>query len=343
MKKLYQSAAAKRRGKRKSRNALRKKLKRRGKKYIPKPSDFYNEPVSASPSANPPLITIRAPDNFSLVNNTEEVLSFFREAYLVLKKGDRALLDISEIKTLTTDAIAVQVAKICDRRFLQNSEIQGNSPKNEGLRQLFLESGFFNHVQTQGRRFNAKNKLIHKVTKNRVEPDLVREACLYALRHVYGNSEPVEPLYDILIEVMQNTNNHAGLERGKYDWWLNIFNDPNSKKSTFTFVDLGAGIFESLPVKTFKKKFIEMFGLTNNLKLVPKLFNGEIKSRTARPERGKGIPQIFECSQDNVFSKFLLISNDVYADLKDNGNNRLLDQNFDGTLFFWELENSNES
>ncbi|MBK8424800.1 MAG: hypothetical protein IPL27_01940 [Lewinellaceae bacterium] len=138
---------------------------------------------------------------------------------------------------------------------------------------------------------------------------------------------------------MQNTNNHAGLTRGKYDWWLHVYNHPDSFKTSYTFLDLGIGIFESLPAKSFKRNFLDVLGITSNLDLIPKLFAGEIKSRTARPERGKGIPQVYECSQHKAFEKFFLISNDVYADLKSN-ENKILKNKFNGTLFYWELNNN---
>lgn len=95
-------------------------------------------------------------------------------------------------------------------------------------------------------------------------------------------------------------------------------------------------------MRTFWRETRRKLGLTSNLDLVDKLFAGEIKSRTSRPERGKGIPQIYECAQDCVFNKFILISNDVYANLKTH-EYHLLRTKFDGTLFYWEIDNVNEN
>ena len=205
-----------------------------------------------------------------------------------------------------------------------------------------MESGFYDFVKTTGfvKPTSGNQLLIHKITNNRVEPDIAKNACLHGLRHTFKNEEIFEPLYDILIEVMQNTNNHAGETRGKYDWWLNVYNHPDSSITSYTFLDLGSGIFESLPVRSFKKDFFELFGWKSdfNLELVPKLFAGEIKSRTAKPERGKGIPQVFGCSQDGTFKKFILISNDIYADLK-NKSYKLINTQFDGTMYYWEINN----
>src|ERR1035437_2804738 len=339
MKKLYTTSKYKRRNTKRSYDAVKKLRKRKNKNssFIPPPNnkprgDVYN----SQRWTPPPIVPIKAPTNFSLVYNTEETLEYFERAHKELKNKNRILFDISEITRITTDAIAVQIAKIKDQRFHLNSGIIGNAPRDEGLNKLFSQSGFYEYVKTKGPKPKNNNKLlIHEITNNKVEPDKAKEAYLLGLRHTFQNEEIFEPLYNILIEIMQNTNNHAGSTRGKYDWWLHVYNHPESFKTSYTFLDLGVGIFESLPVKSFKRDFLELLGFKSNLDLIPKLFAGEIKSRTSRPERGKGIPQVYECSQHKYFEKFILISNDIYADLKTN-ENRLIKSQFKGTLFYWE-------
>lgn len=340
MKKLFTTSEYKRRNKKKSLDALKKYRKRKNKNGSFKPSTT-NRPSGGMYNRQqykpPPIVPIIAPSNFSLIHNTEETLEYFKKAHKELKNKNRILFDISGVTTLTTDAIAVQIAKIKDQRFHFNSGILGNAPKDENLKKLFLQSGFYEYVNTRGTKpVNNKKLLIHEITNNRVEPDKAKEAYLLGLKHTFQNEDIFEPLYNVLIEIMQNTNNHAGATRGKYDWWLHVYNHPDSAKTSYTFLDLGVGIFESLPVQSFKRNFLEMLGLKSNLDLVPKLFAGEIKSRTALPERGKGIPQVYECSQHHYFEKFILISNDIYADLKTN-ENRIIKNQFNGTLFYWEL------
>jgi hypothetical protein len=343
MKKYYTTSKFKRLNTKRSRGAVNKRRKRKNKKdysgHSNKNTTNKNENYNFIPYTPPQIVSIQAPDDFSLINNTEPTIEYFNNAHKELKKKNRIIFDISHIQTLTTDAIAVQIAKIKDTKFHLNNGILGNEPKNETLKQLFVQSGFYDHVNTRGAKpKNDKKLLIHEITNNRVEPDIAKEACLQGLKHTFQNEEIFEPLYDILIEVMQNTNNHAGETRGVYDWWLHVYNHPDSFKTSYTFLDLGVGIFESLPVQSFKRDFLELLGLKSNLDLVPKLFAGEIKSRTARPERGKGIPQVFECSQNKTFETFILISNDVYADLKTQSY-KLIKTPFEGTLFYWEINN----
>ena len=343
MKKLFTTAKYKRRNTQKSKNAIKKlgksRVHRKSKgRKTQKSVSQNNKYFKQKHAEKPPIIPIKSPNDFSLINNTDATINYFNQAYDELKKGNRILFDISHIETITTDAIAVQIAKIKDEKFHFKNGIIGNAPNDESLKKLFVQSGFYDYVHIRGPKPNNDKKLlIHEITNNKVEPDIAKEACLLGLRHTFKNENIFEPLYDILIEVMQNTNNHAGNERGVYDWWLHVYNHPDSSKTSYTFLDLGVGIFESLPVRTFKRDVLELLGLTSNVDLVPKLFAGEIKSSTARPERGKGVPQVFECSQHSTFVKFILISNDIYADLK-NQEYKLINTPFQGTLYYWEIE-----
>jgi hypothetical protein len=344
MKKLFTTSEYKRRNLKKSLDAMKKQKRRKAKKGYSGTSETNNNSTNSRRNNRPRIIPPKifqliAPEDFSLINNSEATIEYFNLAHAQLKKNNRILFDISKIKTLTTDAIAVQIAKIKDAKFHLNNNIIGNEPDDENLKKLFVQSGFYDYVNTRGPKPTTdKNLLIHEITNNKVEPDIAKTACLLGLKHTFKNEAIFEPLYDILIEVMQNTNNHAGTTRGIYDWWLHVYTHPDSSKTSYTFLDLGVGIFESLPVQSFKRDFLELLGLKSNLDLVPKLFAGEIKSRTARPERGKGIPQVFECSQNKTFETFILISNDIYADLKTK-NYRLIKTQFEGTLFYWEINN----
>ena len=92
-----------------------------------------------------------------------------------------------------------------------------------------------------------------------------------------------------------------------------------------------------MPARSFKRKIGDLVGLTHNASLVEPLFNGEIKYRTGRPERGNGIPQVYDSSKHKAFNRFVMITNDVYVDMK-TLEIKKLKNNFSGTLFYWELK-----
>lgn len=79
-------------------------------------------------------------------------------------------------------------------------------------------------------------------------------------------------------------------------------------------------------------------GISHNVDLVQDLLDGKIKSREIIDNniRGKGIPQIARNSQQDVFRRAYIISNDVKINLKTRDAEKLKN-NFQGTCLYWEL------
>lgn len=279
-----------------------------------------------------------APSNFSLINNCTEVIRYFQEAAKLFQERNQINFNLSEIESLTPDAIAFLVAFIKEPKFTHQLDYKGKSPSNPKFSKMFRDSGFYDYVSSPlPRQENHKNALIHKITKNRVENTIAKEVCQKAMAHSFTSKGKFQPLYEVIIECMANTNNHADYKkRGKYNWWIFQYNDPDSKSTSFSFLDLGVGIFKSLPVQTHLRKFFNLLGVTSNVNLVPKLFAGEISSRTGLEERGQGMPLIFDRSQNEKMRAFYLISNNVYADMKAH-NYQELALEFPGTFLYWEV------
>lgn len=285
-----------------------------------------------------------APLNFSLIDNTEEVLAYMTNCRTLLHEEKKVFVDIENVTNITPDAIAYLVACTNDSRYRGRGQVQGNTPSNPLLSKLFAESGFYNFVNTSLELKKARNlntNLLHKERDFKVRPDVAKEACLYGTNHIFHNSNPLPELYEMIIEAMSNTNNHASKNTdNKIKWWLYAHNS-SSGISSYTFVDLGVGIFDSIPVRLYKKVGLKV-GLVRNVDLVSDLLEGKIKSRevTDNTMRGKGIPQIADNSLKDTFKRAYIISNDVKIDLKNRDATRL-SNDFKGTLLYWELTNNN--
>jgi hypothetical protein len=279
-----------------------------------------------------------APANFSLVDNTTEVLSYFREAHLRMRKKERIVFDMENVARLTPDAIALLVANVNDSRFRSGQDVSGSVPRDATAARMIEESGFYEHVQTRRKHARArKHVLLHRITLNRVENEQAKAVSEMAVKHLYNDGRRIRPLYEVLIECMANTNNHAQpSHRGMYDWWLFLYNDPDKPRCVFTFLDLGVGIFRSLPVRNFWRDPLRATGLKGNLSILDKLFAGEISSRTGMRERGKGIPRIHHHATGGTFSRFTMIANDVHCDLIDSSRHYLKPA-FGGTFFSFEI------
>lgn len=287
-----------------------------------------------------PNISKVAPSDFSLIDNPNEVIAYINDCKKLLHQKEKVTIDIANIQTLTSDAIALLVACADDPHFRgKYGELSGNAPKDTKLRKLFMESGFYNFVRAHRFMKTAQKEsdnLLHKESHFQVQPDIARKACLHGTQHIFNNQEPIPCLYEMIIEAMSNTNNHANKDKeGTTKWWLYAYNDPEGK-TCYSFVDLGVGIFESFPVSLYKIK--QKIGLTHNADLVSDLLEGKIKSskKADKKIRGKGIPQIAKNSQQDIFKRAYIITNDVKIDLKSRKAERL-SYDFHGTLLYWEL------
>lgn len=318
------------------RRTLKWKNYKKAKRY-----NIYLKKERKRRQANKPPVVLPAPKLFSLIENTDEVLEYFATAENLLKKRENITFDISDVDQLTADTVALMVASINDKDFIHDSSIKGNAPKKPELHKLFTESGFYEHVMTHGSFVKGKENLLHKEVHRNVVPEVARDASLTGINHVFGNNDPYEPLYEILIECMSNTNNHANLNnQGKCNWWLYVYSDPNQKITSYTFLDLGVGIFKSAVLQNYLKGFFKGSALYKNINLVDDLLAGKIQSRIDKDKeiRGKGIPQIVDHAKLDKFRSFYIITNDVKIDLK-SGAKIQLSHNLNGTILYWELQN----
>ncbi len=297
-----------------------------------------------------PYIDHKAPDNFSFINNTNEVLKYFNDAKKIFYKKENVNFDISDVSQMTPDTVALLVASIKSPKFTSTGNSKGNEPKKDDLKKIFSESGFYEHI-TKAVSFKKAQpgNLLHKEFAQKVVEKIAKHACIIGMENVFKKSKPdgqsydtYSSLYEILIECMANTHNHANLSKqGECRWWLYVYNNPVTNSTSYTFIDLGVGIFKSAHTRNYVTKLLKVTGLYPNINLVDDLLAGKIHSRIEKDRelRGKGIPQIVGHSKDAWFKSFYIITNNVKIDLT-NGLNESLDYDFEGTFLHWELVNA---
>ncbi|WP_299799780.1 hypothetical protein [uncultured Maribacter sp.] len=291
---------------------------------------------------------IEFPERVNLIEEPNFTLKFFNEAYKNYNKGHNVDFDLSNIIKFTPESIAVLAACIASKTFTNNMGSRGNLPKNFILRKVFRDSGFFEHVNLIDRKSRTTPaygaQLLHKVTEHKVETGIAKENCRYMMNRTgFKYVDDLEPLYVILVEAMQNTNNHASADTDiGYDWWLYRYEDKSKGLVHFTFLDIGVGVFRSLSVINWIRKLTDSANITSNIDLVDDLLAGRIKSRTLRKDRGKGIPQIYDQSKDCMFKDFYILSNDVLINTKTDAKIKLKEE-FHGTLYYWTMEIKNKA
>lgn len=323
--------------KRRAEKALRRKRKK--KQRAKKPRLLLTPRDRGSQTEKP------VPANFSLVNNTEEVIAYFKDVARTFANREQVAFDLENVEQLTPDAIALLIAKVKDINFTRGLNMSGNAPLNPDLKKLFDDSNFLDHVShSYHHPKNEKNLLIHQQTHKKVHPEIAKQVAEMAVSHTFKDARKFQPIFKMMIECMANTDNHANLRaEGIHDWWLFTYCDPNTNITSFSFLDLGIGIFNSNPVNTYKERLLkaveEITDLTirNNPKLVPKLFSGEIyTSRTKDKTRGQGLPTLKECSENPHIRNFTIITNNVKISLPSLVTVELQNK-FNGTFLYWEL------
>ena len=284
---------------------------------------------------------ITFPSRIKLIEEPDLTLKYFNLAHKHYSKSYNVDYDLSNVEHFSPESIAVFAACIASEKFTNGMDSLGNMPKNRTLSRVFKDSGFFDHVDIVGGKFHYKSKqsLLHKVTDYKVETEIAKSHCIYMKEKINAEFiDDLEPLYVILVEAMQNTNNHAAADTDvKYDWWLYSFEDKSTDLIHFTFLDIGVGVFNSLSVIDWKRKITDTVKMTSNLDLVDKLLAGQIKSRTLRKDRGKGIPQIYDSSKDDLFETFYILSNDILINTKTDEKIKLKEE-FQGTLYYWTMK-----
>jgi hypothetical protein len=282
-----------------------------------------------------------APENFSLTENPDEVIGYFNEAAKIIDEGGRIKFDFSGVINVTSDAIAFFIAHFNDNSFCKGRMMKATLPKCDVMRRRFNKSGILDHVSSDIREERGGNNfLLHKVTKNKVENGIAKDMAKKGSEFVFGANARIRAVYEILIECMANTNNHAaGSEVGVvYDWWLVMNSSEVSRKVNYTILDLGVGVFESSPMKLYVSSLVGDIArrFRHNADLVDDLVLGKIRSSTGLDQRGKGIPLIHKRSQDTRIINSVMVSNDVMLDLC-SGKAKRLSSEFSGTLIHFEL------
>ena len=300
------------------------------------------------------FVKVKTPLKFSFIKNPEETIKVINKLEELLKLRKKVYIDIKDIEELDYSAITVLVSIMFIFKE-KNVDFGGNYPKNKKLRQQLIDSEFFKYFDRP-----IKNKIEYTIGKpnqiftranKKVNPELGKVVMHEASKTIWDEARTCKGLQRVLLELMQNTNNHASLSgKGVEYWWLSVNHNKCERKVSFTFVDYGIGIFESLKHKPRDNKWFgwlekikDRLRYGKNFEVLKLLLDGDLHMTvTGQHFRGKGLPGIKEVLNRNQISKLFIISNDVFADV-DNNHYKALNTNFHGTFLSWELNKNSES
>lgn len=281
---------------------------------------------------------VRAPSVFSIVNNPNDAMQFFTNLELYSSRYNIEL-DLSNVQTLTTDAIAALIATI--ERL--DADMRGNLPYDPDAQRMLLESGFFDYVSSvQGLPSTPRGSIEQRKNTN-VAPMTAKNLVHFGTKGIFGTSKRNTASYSTLIECMANTRGHAAGRnnpnragrRPPETWWATVYADGGRKKICFTFVDTGVGIFRSVRIGVVRKIY-DFFGGKDDTDILRDMLDGKVPSSTTLSFRGKGLPYMNRLARENRISSLVIVANDVYANVSSH-NFTKLGNPFHGTLVYWEV------
>lgn len=353
MKKYFTSTKHKKRNERRSNRHFKRRLisnkKRKDKKYRGQGKSKEEKGEDAVLSN---YTKITAPKHFSFVEKPDETIKFINKVERLYLNRSSVFINLKDITYLDYSAVTILVSVMFSFK-TRNIKFNGNFPKNNNWATLLINSDFFKYLNKPiGNKIEyalgKENQIFTRANKE-VNSELGYVVMAEATTTIWGEKRTCKGLQRTLLELMQNTNNHADInKKGEKHWWLSVNHDRANRKVSFIFIDYGVGIFESLKHKPNDNKWFGWFEKIknrlihgDNSEIFKLLLDGQMHlTVTGQHFRGKGLPGIREVLSRNQISNLRIISNNVFADVS-NDHYVKLNHEFSGTFVTWQLNENN--
>jgi len=314
-----------------------KKRQRNIQKNQVKKSFSVSKPQREQLFQPPKRITITAQQDFSLLEYPENVLSYIKhiEDITTKNKYKIVILDLKDVEIIDIGCINILLSKI-NKLKQRKIETICNLPTDVDCKRMFFESGFSDHMRDlQGRKINYsktnKNLMVNRGF-DKTSNEQIGLSIKNSVNHLTGIEESFRPLYSIAQEMCANSIEHAN-EHNK-NWLFSVWYKDNDNVC-FTMTDIGSGI-----LGTLKRKFSQIIKeslLKDNKEILNRAFEKKYTSITKDINRNKGLPKIKNISDNKYIENLVVITNNVLLNFSDDNNSRVLNKNFNGTFYYWEL------
>jgi hypothetical protein len=279
------------------------------------------------------------PKIFSLIENPENTLSFFERFDAACKDPYRVFIDSDQVERVTIEALLLLLAKIQGKKH-RCAGIGGEEPKNEEVKKVFAQSGFYDFFATKPHGYHQQNttgRLLKRRDGKRVREGVCADLVHYTTKKVFGIRKKNGGLYRTLIECMANTRDHARLDGTAIEpWWVAVYFDERTGIAHFAFLDTGVGIFKSARMQSFLTHLGRFVGIISNVDLLNDVLDANLGSRTNLPYRGKGLPSVKRALMRSQIRNLKLLTNDALLDASSR-EGKTLQRSFKGTCLTWDI------
>jgi hypothetical protein len=278
-----------------------------------------------------------------MVDDPATVIDFFHKLREDVGKGFAPKLDLSKVRRMGSDAIAILMAHLRGGA-LAHVPVQGNLPADEEVLAKLYSSGFFGVVGVSLKVPPSPDAMIvswgRQVLTENIEA--VTDFAISKSRPGNDDTDLRDAIYSAVGECMHNTWDHARYEEeiqrklDRRQWLLHAHFDRFTKITCITFVDIGVGIIKSIKLRDIAHTVMRTFGWENESDILRKILLGQIPSRTGDPMRGNGLPSIHTHYKNGFIKRLIVIANHAFIDF-DRGVAQDLHDHFGGTFIYWEI------
>lgn len=288
-----------------------------------------------------------APPIFSLMENPNETINYFNKILMIIKNKNYNNLTIKflleKVNEISIDALMYMLA--ITKNTKKKHYTKGSYPLNENAKSIFANSGFLSYVKSDKDFIKTnpdKNINIRVCNDSNENRNICKEINLILMQRYELEKKDLTFLYDILYEMMINTNEHAYTVSDFLlnNWYLYV--ELSEKTIKISFLDTGMGV-----PYTINKNFVEKLSflrIKNDADLILSALNGEFKTSTKLNYRGKGLPKFTKFTKNKKISNFKIISGKgkvIYDNSINEYTTQGLDKKLQGTVYYFEI-NVNE-
>lgn len=255
-------------------------------------------------------LTIDVPENFSIVENTEQSMEFYLEMYNLIKENPprtHFFINSSHVKSVSVDALVFLLASILNTKLNKKKFIsyRGNCPMFEEAKRVFAESGFIQFFSSNMRVMPEDNEKMKIISGMHNSPMDTKAVCQFVMESLGIERTDILDIQKIMIELMSNVYTHAYTDDGMMEpKWYVYAEHTSSDCVRLIFADTGLGI-----ASTIYKKFYEKIVHKKDCELLYSAFStDDFRTETRERNRGNGLPGIKEIVMGEKFKSFCVIT-----------------------------------
>lgn len=276
------------------------------------------------------VVEIACPKILSLRTNPDETSAFLATIRSRSSPGMRLRVVAQGVREASPDGLMALAAALSSAK----AEITGDLPADEGVADVFRESGVFD---AKGIRRSWPGTptagAVFTLMGDEADGELAERCVMFMAEKLGRPGARLPATYRVLIECMANTVNHAGATE-RMPWYVHAHFDQTNQVGCYTFVDCGVGIVASLR-RRLGQRLSHLFAGGDAAALNSALA-GDVPSRTGLANRGRGLNGIRLVAIKGRIRRLLVIANRGRYD-HDADQCHKLHSSYPGTVISWEV------